>query len=115
MDNEMNAKVDELLKMAQGRRELSMEETEMVVGGSKTYSTGVGSPNGNFGGLCQTIGCGENQKFFIAGPEDMFKAHADYMEVDEETFYTYYMGLRQLMPSAECLGRGHENTYAIYP
>ena len=114
MDNEMKAKVDELLKKVQGRREPSMEETEQVVGGG-SFSTGVGSPNGNFGGLCQTTGCGENQKFWIAGPGDMYKDHADYMEVDEETFYTYYMGLRKLMPEAECCGCGHEGTYAIYP
>ncbi len=113
MDKEIMAKANELLKNVQGRRELSMEETEMVVGG--TYSTGVGSPNGNFGGLCQTVGYGENQKFFIASPEYIFKDTAKYIEVDEDTFYGYYMGLRKLMPEAECCGRGHENTYAIYP
>ena len=113
MDKEMKAKIDEFLKMT-GRRELSMDEMDKVVGGG-SYSTGVGSPNGNFGGLCQTTGCGENQKFFIAGPGDMFKDHADYMEVDEETFYAYYMALRQIMPSEECSGRAHESTYAIYP
>ncbi len=114
MDKEIKAKVDELLKDL-GTRELSLDEMDKVSGGSKTFSTGVGSPNGNFGGLCQTIGCGENQRFLIAPPQYMFQDHADYMEVDEITFYTYYMGLRQTMPSAECLGRGHENTYALYP
>ncbi len=40
MDKEMIAKANELLKNVQGRRELSMEETEMVVGGG-SFSTGV--------------------------------------------------------------------------
>lgn len=114
MDKEIKAKVDELMKDL-GTRELSLDEMDKVSGGSKTFSTGVGSPNGNFGGLCQTLGCGENQRFFIASPEYMYCDKADYMEVDEETFYAYYMGLRKLMPAAECDGRGHESTYAIYP
>ena len=53
-------------------RELSLDEMDKVSGGSKTFSTGVGSPNGNFGGLCQTTGCGENQKFWIASPEYIY-------------------------------------------
>ena len=116
MDKEMRAKVNEILEKAQGRRKLSMEETEQVVGGG-SYSTGVGSPNGNFGGLCQTTGCGENQKFWIASPEYIYMEanKVKYIPVDEETFYAYYMALRQIMPSEECSGRAHESTYAIYP
>ncbi len=114
MDKEMIAKANELLKNVQGRRELSMEETEMVVGGG-SFSTGVGPTNGNFGGLCQTTGCGEDQKFWIAGPQDMYSPNPSFMEVDEETFRIYYMGLRQLMPAAECCGRDGKSSYAIYP
>ena len=114
MDKEMMAKANELLKKVQGRRELNMDETEMVIGGG-SFSTGVGPTNGNFGGLCQTTGCGEDQKFWIAPPQYMFSVNPEYMEVDANTFYTYYMGLRQLMPEVECTGCDGKSSYSIYP
>ena len=113
MDKEAMAKVNEILK-ANGRRELSMEETEMVNGGG-TFRTGIGPKNGNFGGLCQTIvGSDGETHFFIALPDQMYKPNAVYIEVDEEAFHNIYMTYRSLYPMDEELGRDHKASYKLY-
>ena len=105
-------KIEELKGRETDVETLSPEDLDKVNGGS--FSVGPGAATGFFGGCCLVRDSHGKLQYWIAPPFEMY-GDLYWEEVDEDTFFNYYMLLRINFPKDEAIGYNHQATFRYYP